>query len=511
MEKQKLTLVYVDGAAEVRMDNEEVRALLPEELEPLIDSVSVGGDLRKKIFLDDRNSDEPTDKEQYHYRLRIWSDYHYSTEICPRINKGSKESIDFVMVESIHKDVSLLFKTHELHVVLVFGDGDYRSIISTLLSDGISVSLIVTTPNAALYYSLSGRCEKCWALFKIDPKQETQFLGLGETCRALMERGAYFQASYAPESNALRVADGFLACSYVCKKCGETVLFSARTSHPCVRSKYAPPGLMTAPYRLQLSAMLTELTTEQLFDWCAQQHQRQVEADQLVKVFRSMEVIRWDVVQAIELMASVSSGMNTNIPSERLPQYKALLHAGVITWNTDRYIATEKQILLDGLREEVSSRLHYPNVAKRFSPEGALAEETLRIRVVERLSSATPMDRRTSSDQTHDEHRDLALEAILDPHLTPEKRLTLRKQLDEKHFINLWANWLEEFMRCTAVGDMLEMSEKILSEQGMATSHSIGIMVASGFLIFDGKREILRVNPKHVFCQTPVDMCKEVA
>jgi hypothetical protein len=503
MEKPKLTLVYVDGASQINLKSGQKRILRPEELTQILDELSAGGKLRKKVFLDDRGNEQDGGREDYNQRLIIWEHQGYKRFACPRLYDFNKESIDPNLIEEIHSDVDLLNEFYSLRVVLVFGDSDYRSVISALLEMKIAVSLIFTTPNVALQESLTNRCGPHWSFFETD-RNEKLFRTLGETSQKLFEQGLFLQASFTPQRYELGTLTAFHSCTYTCPECGELVTVGHHMAHPCTRSKNPPPGLMTKPFRLRKAAVLTTYSMNELLDWCVEQHQQQVEQDELMKLFDSMAVIRWDIVQVIQFFHRITAAeQGLLIERGDRPFIDALNHAGIIESRDQRLFATEKRIALATLIEEVASRTHYRNTSSLYSPDGASKEDALRDLIVNQLISSdfsiTSLEQpeRFGEEELWDSNT--ALTVLTNPNLQPAERAEICQHLHEIHAVNQWSQRLEIIRQWRSAQDILEAIETIVTDNPFMTEQSLIILVKNGLLRLHDQRQTLSANQEHVF------------
>jgi len=501
MNKPKLTLVYVDGASQITQKNGQKRILKPEELTQILDEISAGGKLRKKVFLDDRGNEQDGGREDYNQRLIVWEHQGYKRFACPRLYDFNKESIDPNLIEEIHSDIDLLDEHYSIRVVLVFGDADYRSVISTLVDMKIAVSLIVTTANVALQESLTHRCGPHWSLFETD-KNEKQFRSLSETCQQLF--GLFFQASYVPEPHELRALTALESCTYVCPHCQEEVLIGHNSSHPCRGSKHPPPGLMTGPFRLRKAAVLTTYPVHELLNWCVERHQEQVEPDELMKLFDSMPIIHWEIVRTIQLLNRISESDNgLLVEKSDNSMVGALNHSGIIESKEHRLFATDKKRALAGLIEEVASRIHYPNTSEFYSPEGAPKEDALRDLVVRHLlsseSSMTSIKKPECFGEEELWDSNAALVFLTDPNRDPTERISVCQGLHDIHAVNQWVERLERIKQWKSAQDILEATEKILTDNPFKTMQSLNILIANELLRLDDQHQTLAVNQEHTF------------
>lgn len=504
--KPKLTLIYIDGAGVTGEPPKAFGPITPAKLKPIVDTLTEGGQSERRIFVDDFATGNTSPDITLNQSMNRWTLGGYEAIYCPRVgNAANKETIDFKLIDRVHRDSRLFQASFSLHFVFIVGDVDYRQTIISMLEVG-DVSVILTKPNAIMRTQLLHRLRYSFHLFE---KSDESGLSpsIQRTARSMLNGyPANMQGMYMPDPRSFaRMRAFFEASTAVCPHCEQSFPIGHLSSHHCehVALRNPPPGITTVTHIEHLAEQLSRAAPEDLI--------QQLNAFQRTRVFPTiidtaigkMPIVSWQVIAMTTLIQQIKSApapgfrQATETPEEML---QILIRQGIVMADKQWIRMNSANPFIDRLVEEASQRTFFPLASRYISPAGATGESELRkllLTAFEHRLDIPSLPPDLNIDELWDSDR--ALEWLTHPGLDPGTRTSLLESVDDIHTLRYWHKWLSSISSSTD-SDLINTVEQIIaltSDTHFLTPNSISILIANGLLTLDRASEALYLNRGH--------------
>lgn len=405
-ETQQRMIVFVDHGGIKALEHHHNIMLLPDELRDLLQR---RGPIHEAILVTDEPKLGRSDATKAE-ALRAWYNAGFTCVTCARSGmlKDDKETIDVVLIETVHQRLGMIINAsvEDWHFVFVIGDSDYRMIIQTVLKSGVRTSAFLTRPCALLQKGLERQLFETLELYPKKPRgvehateasSEHTSVDLIQSAQDVqvtlrrLGRSSHRLHLTEQEQHALDLAMGSILR---CARCGHEIVLERYPFHECnpnrlyvyecSRPANGPlsTGFMTFPFAEHIAEWISGRGAKEVVPWYFWQAVNGVIPNQLAMVLSLVDRLSWAVVDtALMLETCEKESLSKEEIEERFPL--AILDTArdleLLMQADERFHSTTGD--LPGFRpliEEAKRRSQYPTVSRLIDPHHASRRDDLR-------------------------------------------------------------------------------------------------------------------------------------
>jgi len=328
-------------------------------------------------------------------RLGQFSDLHSALSMQREGARGTKETLDYRVIDAIHHALKF-HDAHELHFILVCGDGDYINVVGSALKQGARVTILLTAPNAMLQPGFADGCEVI-TLYKekdekdgdvkpsIDPMLEYQHTLRVGTSSNIVELTGDSAGVIA------RMGTTIFIC-HVCQERLFGILEATRHRH-ILGSAAHISELPTVEEQQTRVHMLSTYGASEFISFVARNLQRNADPSQVMQLMALAPAFKWDVVDTALAFDAIARTTENGVPLSiadvpldhfPLANIDALIRTGLVQ-EQNRKLVVQKTIRSnsDCYFFEILERLELCNIARHLEHGGLISRNDVRRRVKE--------------------------------------------------------------------------------------------------------------------------------